>query len=74
VKCVEEQRLSSSRWWNNEVALNSLLAKVLITKVSISGLHLVFTVKMFERSLSDVNSAKKKRECHLMLAILFEGI
>ena len=70
VKCVEEQWLSPSGWRNDEEALDSLLAKVLISKVSVSGLHLVFPVKMFERSLSDVNPAGKRNR-HLMFKYIF---
>ena len=44
VKCVEQERLSASGRWNDEETLDSLLAKVRITKVAVSGLNLIFPV------------------------------
>jgi hypothetical protein len=57
VKCVEEKWFSSSRWRDDEKALNSLLAKVRISEVAVAGLDLVFTVKVLQRRLSDVHAA-----------------
>ncbi len=68
VKCVEEQRLSTSRRWNNEIALDALFAKVLITEVSVSRLNLVFTVKMLQRCLSDVNPAENRKHSNDFIA------
>ena len=57
VKCVEEEGFSSSRWRDDEKALNSLLAQVGISEVAVAGLDLVFTVKVLQRRLSDVDAA-----------------
>ncbi len=57
MKCVEEEGFSSSRWRDDEKALNSLLAQVGISEVAVTGLDLVLAVKVLQRRLSDVDAA-----------------
>ena len=60
VQRVEQQRLPSPGRRNDEVALDPLLAKVLVPEVPVPGLDLVLAVEVLQGGLGDVDPPKDK--------------
>ena len=57
---VEQQRLASSRGWDDEVALDPLLTEVMVPEVAVPRLDLILAVQVLQGGLGDVNPPMDK--------------